>query len=183
MVKLYKDTFPKRLRELIDDSDMSLRDIAADMGISFTVLSDWQCGNKAPRVDNFVKIADYFDVSCDWLLGLSDTKKINMSIRGMSELTGLHPETVEILHSDKTWTEQNKSILSDMIENGVILEVIRRIRDYEENIKIAINCPEGSYEKEHALEMADVSECMVRKALLLYTEDIKQRIYNGTLNF
>lgn len=69
-----------------------------------------------------------------------------------------------------------------MIENGTLLEVVRRIRAHKKYTKISISCSDPC-EKAHALEMADVSEYMARKALLLYTEDIKERIYNGTLNF
>lgn len=178
----YNDPLPRRLRELVEQNGITFESLADAIGTTRQTVGNWLTGKTVPDASSLCKIAKFFGVSCDWLLGLTDTKKFNMSVRGASEVTRLSPKAVEILHSEDGWTKQGKAILSDMIENGTLLEVVRRIRAHKEHTKISISCSDPC-EKTHALEMVDVSEYMARKALLLYMEDIKERIYNGTLNF
>ena len=52
---------------------MGQNEIAEKIGISPSVLSKLCSGNsKAPSADTVLAIAKYFNVSTDWLLGLSD---------------------------------------------------------------------------------------------------------------
>lgn len=178
----HNDPFPKRLRELIEQNGVTFESLADAVGTTRQTVGNWQTGKTIPNARSLYKIAKFFGVSCDWILGLTDTKIFNMSVRGAADVTRLSPKAVEILHSEDDWTKQGKAILSDMIENGTLLEVVRRIRAYEKYTKISISCSDPC-EKAHALEMADASEYMAQKALLLYMEDTKERIYNGTLNF
>lgn len=70
MKKFDCDLFCKRVNELFADAKQN--EIAEKIGISPSVLSKLCSGNsKAPSADTVVKIATYFNVSTDWLLGLS----------------------------------------------------------------------------------------------------------------
>ena len=72
------NVFADRLKELVREKKRDgkgLRDIAKDVGVCPGILSDWQNGNKAPRSDSIVNLARYFDVSADYMLGLTDEKK------------------------------------------------------------------------------------------------------------
>lgn len=44
--------------------------VAKDCGIASSTLSDWKAGRYTPKVDKMVKIAGYFGVSLEALLGV-----------------------------------------------------------------------------------------------------------------
>lgn len=52
--------------------------LAKNLGISGGHLGDWKKGKSRPTIDNLIKIADYFDVSVDYLLGRTENPKINL---------------------------------------------------------------------------------------------------------
>lgn len=63
--------FGERLRSLRKDIDYSLRRMADELGISFSALGKYERNERQPDFDTLKKIAEYFDVSIDWLLGRS----------------------------------------------------------------------------------------------------------------
>ena len=72
----------KRLSELIENSGKSQNEICKDLGIYKQKLSRWKVEYTEPTLDDLILLADYFEVTTDYLLGLEDetgTKiKINL---------------------------------------------------------------------------------------------------------
>lgn len=66
--------FPQRLRELRLATGETQRQVSENVGVIPATLSAYEKGVKNPTIDTIKKIAIYFDVSVDWLLGLSDNK-------------------------------------------------------------------------------------------------------------
>ena len=64
--------FSERLSELIFDSKKVARDVAKDIGIGKTTIYEYLSGNKMPSLQNLIKIADYFNCSTDYILGLEN---------------------------------------------------------------------------------------------------------------
>lgn len=64
--------FSIRLNRLLQENGISKYQLAKDSGISKSVLSDYCNGKVQPTAEVIVIIAKYFDVSADYLLGLSD---------------------------------------------------------------------------------------------------------------
>ncbi len=64
--------FSIRLNRLLQENGISKYQLAKDSGISKSVLSDYCNGKVQPTAEAIVIIAKYFDVSADYLLGLSD---------------------------------------------------------------------------------------------------------------
>lgn len=64
--------FAERLELLLKERSVTKYKLAKDTGISKSVLSDYCKGNVQPTADVIIVIAKYFDVSTDFLLGLSD---------------------------------------------------------------------------------------------------------------
>lgn len=116
--------FSSRLKELINEKGLSLRDLAADMGVTFTALSDWQRGNKTPRADSIVILARYFGVSSDYLLGLTSIRTIETNVRAISEYTGLSEDAVKVL-SDPN----NPHLLSEINDIGKMFPKNPSIKD------------------------------------------------------
>lgn len=69
-----KDTFAKRLYELLIDKDVPQAHLAKAMGTSPQAISSYVKGKTTPDYDMLCNIADYFGVSIDWLLGRTNVQ-------------------------------------------------------------------------------------------------------------
>ncbi len=59
--------------------------------------------NQGMRVQYLRCLADFYDVSTDYLLGLTDIKSSNCDIRSIVEYTGLSETSINTLHFTKEW--------------------------------------------------------------------------------
>lgn len=64
--------FAKRLRELRTDAGLSMKQLANILKTSDSTVSNWENDINEPKISYLKKIAEYFDVSADYLLGLED---------------------------------------------------------------------------------------------------------------
>ncbi len=64
--------FGNRLKYLISISHRSRTRICSDLAISPSTLNGYITGRRTPNLQMLVQFSKYFDVSCDYLLGVSD---------------------------------------------------------------------------------------------------------------
>ena len=64
-----------RVRELREARGIQQKELAIDLGVSQPTISDWESGRKVPSAKSTARLADYFGVSVDYLLGREDEKK------------------------------------------------------------------------------------------------------------
>ena len=64
--------FGERLLELRREKGISQAALAKALGVSYAVVCYWETDRSEPTAINIVKIADYFGVTADYLLGRSD---------------------------------------------------------------------------------------------------------------
>lgn len=69
--------FPRILTLLRTENGLSQKQVANDLNISQGLLSHYENGKRECNLNLLVKIADYFDVSCDYLLGRTTMPKPN----------------------------------------------------------------------------------------------------------
>jgi transcriptional regulator with XRE-family HTH domain len=67
--------FYERLKGLREDKDLHQEDLAKILNISRTALSNYETGYREPSLATLVKIADYFNISLDYLLCRTDEYK------------------------------------------------------------------------------------------------------------
>lgn len=67
--------FKERINYLFNRRGLSIRGLAADLGISAPTLSRYLSGDRAPDLPYLLIISDYFHVSIDWLLGIEDGRE------------------------------------------------------------------------------------------------------------
>lgn len=65
--------YQRRLRDLREDHDKTQQDIADILGISQTMYARYERGANELPLRHLLKLADYYGVSADYLLGRSDT--------------------------------------------------------------------------------------------------------------
>ena len=62
----------ERLTELRKDRGLSQATVAKDLSVSLGIVCYWETNKSDPTASNIAKIARYFNVTADYLLGLSD---------------------------------------------------------------------------------------------------------------
>ena len=67
--------FPIRLKELREQKKLLSKEFAKIMNVEPATISNWENGNRFPKDDVLIKIADYFDCSIDYLLGRTDDQQ------------------------------------------------------------------------------------------------------------
>lgn len=58
-----------RVRILRKESDLSREELCKKINISYSALSKYETNSRFPDKDTLIKIADFFEVSVDYLLG------------------------------------------------------------------------------------------------------------------
>lgn len=61
-----------RIRDLREDRDLRQIDVAKATGIDQKTLSNYETGKTNPDSYSIMKLADFFEVTTDYLLGYSD---------------------------------------------------------------------------------------------------------------
>lgn len=115
----YNSIFATRLRDLISEHETTITEVANNINVTRQAVSAYQDGSSQPTADTLLKIANYFNVSTDYLLGKSDVQTSDTTIKDICEYTGLSEKA---LHKIKSWNETDdfqqffSKILSDIIE-------------------------------------------------------------------
>lgn len=65
----------QRLKEIREDRDLTQKEICKVLNISQVVYSRYETGIRLIPVDKLVKLAEYYKVSIDYILGLTDEIK------------------------------------------------------------------------------------------------------------
>ena len=68
-----------RIRELRERREIAQKALAIDLGVSQATVSNWESGHKVPSARSTRRLADYFGVSMDYLMGYDDTEPVQTS--------------------------------------------------------------------------------------------------------
>ena len=79
--------FSQRFKELRNENDLRQRDLAQLLNVSNGTIGNWESGTRIPDTDTLSRIADFFHVTVDYLLGRTDDPEGNDA----AEIPGLFP--------------------------------------------------------------------------------------------
>lgn len=68
-------TYNERIRELREDSDLKQKDIADYLQTTQQVYSRYENGINEMPLRHVIALSRFYNVSCDYILGVTDTKK------------------------------------------------------------------------------------------------------------
>ena len=66
-----------KLKILRKEKGISQLKLALELNTSQNTISRYETGEREPGINELIKIADYFDVSIDYLVGRTDNQKMN----------------------------------------------------------------------------------------------------------
>ena len=61
--------FGERLKEIREERGVSMSELARQMGTSQQNISRWEKGERVPSGETLIKLADFLNVSIDYLVG------------------------------------------------------------------------------------------------------------------
>lgn len=67
----------QRIRDLREDHDLKQREIAEYLNCSQRVYSNYELGQRDIPTDVLIQLAQFYDVSVDYILGLTNNPKQN----------------------------------------------------------------------------------------------------------
>lgn len=67
-----KNIFGERLKELRLENGIGQVKLSKDLNVSKGIICLWENGLREPKLSNLVSLAQYFQVSIDYLAGLED---------------------------------------------------------------------------------------------------------------
>ena len=93
------------IAELRIDKDMNQEDLAAILNISRSTLANWESGNRRIDIETLVVIADFFGVSCDYLLRRTK-HKYNFALENKKNVDAFMDlyETLKKYKIEKKWS-------------------------------------------------------------------------------
>lgn len=132
-------TFAERLTDLINDEKISLGKIEEATGISRSALSKYTNNEAEAPITNVVKLAKYFHVSADYLLGVSDAQTNDKDVQFICDYTGLSAEAIKnirqlcifdeniFLHFSVDELNVNKRIIDEFIVSETFADIVNHI--------------------------------------------------------
>ena len=115
-----KGKFAIKLKELREQVGFSQTQLANELGISRGSISHYENGERQPDVDVLVWLCKYFNVSADYLIGLSDVATLNTDMQAVCDYIGLDDVSVGIVKNAAT---TRKNVLL-MINNGKVKKIM-----------------------------------------------------------
>lgn len=82
----------ERIRELRNSRGISQIQLANKLGVTKQSVSNWENDNILPSIEMLVKIANFFEVSTDYLLGLDN--KRTLDVKNLTEFQISHLQLI-----------------------------------------------------------------------------------------
>lgn len=93
----YNSVFATRLRKIMDEQNKTQKEVADILGITRQAISQYLDGAVQPNLEKLYKLANYFQVSCDWFVGQSDIKSSDADDVAINKKLGLTQDSIEHL--------------------------------------------------------------------------------------
>lgn len=90
--------FGNRIKTLRLSYNLSQVQLAEHLSVSKQTVSNWENGYIQPSIDILIRIASYFSVSTDYLLGLDDRSYIEITGLSQTQLSHIQQIISDILN-------------------------------------------------------------------------------------
>lgn len=114
--------------KLLKEQNVRASDVSKATGINPTVFSEWKKGKSSPKIDKLQKIADYFNVSLEYLMSGKNPENFTPILREKDErdISKKLIDTLEQLEGNdglmfdgEALDEETKELLKISLENAI----------------------------------------------------------------
>lgn len=141
IVKDKYKVFSERLCQLIEEKGITQNQLAETIGKTRQTINGYTLGNTAPDSDTLIELSNYFNVSADYLLGLSNVKTLDVQIKSISGFTGLSDMAVLQLHAYKYDVEKVDNLPKDYsnLKHLYISHFAKKEKNEKENFIVLLS--------------------------------------------
>ena len=79
--------FAQKIKALRDQKGINQIQMAGEMNVAQGTIANWETGYRVPSTETISKLADYFGVTVDCLLGHNDSTELVVLTRRISEVS------------------------------------------------------------------------------------------------
>lgn len=124
-------TLGEKIKEIRKKHNLNQSEFGELFGLTQNTITNIENDKRFPTYEILIEIAKRFNISVDYLLGLSEAKTNNIELKAICDYTGLTEEAVNKLHelctskeydntdnnilNDEDCTEENKKVISDFL--------------------------------------------------------------------
>lgn len=173
----------EHLKKLIDKD--TRENIAKAFGCDTSLITKHYTGKRDVTAEYIVKYAKYFNVSADYLLGLTTVKSTDIGIKNICEYTGLDEKSVQKLHliskplREKAedyypfndfitedmfygrieYTKERLSVIDFFLCSEYFSKVINEILEYTQNMKERTEAIKNAFKESENLDVIKIIAC------------------------
>lgn len=104
-------TIYSRIKDLANERNISIRELESQLGFSNGTISKWNDTANSIKLD---KVASFFNVTTDYLLGRNNTPK-NATKKETVELKNILQNEAGLTYSQETVTPEDRAAIDSMI--------------------------------------------------------------------
>ena len=121
-----KEIFAQRLRNLIEEEGISQKQLAVEAEIAESSISKYLNCEAEPKLVPLVNIAKHFDVSIDYLLGVSNCKQYEENMQAATKVTGLSDDAIKYV---KMYAERFGDFFEVVLKEPLLEHVLFRFHE------------------------------------------------------
>lgn len=139
------DIIAERLTLLREKKGVNQQDVADMLHVKRTTVANYEAGKRSPDYDTLVKLADYYGVSCDYII-----RGVRSEFSEINSTLGLNDEAVDFLsYMVSFWRTQSTSskalnIMNSFISSGNFSNLIAIMTDYHDELIHTTNAIESA---------------------------------------
>lgn len=124
------DSFDAILKKLRKDRNATQKEVSQAIGADQQTLRRYESGERKPDTEMLLRIAKYYNVSADYLLGLSENSTVEPDMKAAVKCTGLSEKSIEKLKGithfefDNSVNTENANIIDMFIQSNYFENLI-----------------------------------------------------------
>ena len=119
--------FNERLKQLRQQEGLTQRELAKSIEVGRTTISEYESGKIVPKQEGLLKLANYFNVSVDYLTGVSDNPATRQ--HNEHELDKLLNTLDYILMNEYDSPVRYEGVILNTYEKLMISQFLEQVRD------------------------------------------------------
>ena len=120
----------ERIKLLREAKDVTQDEMAKELNVGRETVARWENGTRDIKTEATVNIAKFFNVSTDYLLGLTSSTSTDISKIGISNKTGFLAPTVERI----TQLSPNDKMLLDKVISKILeIDLLNLLQEFNNN--------------------------------------------------
>jgi transcriptional regulator with XRE-family HTH domain len=133
-------TIGKKIKELRKENNLSQDKLGELVACDRNKIADWERNKSEPKIEYIIKLSKVFNVSSDYLLGLSEPFTTDNELKFVCEYTGLNEKAIgklsvyglRIEKIRKGEKIKENDIQSDIIDSRLFFKIAHHVEKYNE---------------------------------------------------